>query len=46
MPMSEQIGNNIYLIAFLIGILPGAWFTWMVLKGIILTLRRSRDEDL
>jgi len=43
--MSEQASNTFVIIAMLIGLLPGAYFAWMVIKGIILSLQRSRDDE-
>jgi hypothetical protein len=34
------------LIAAIISLIPGAYFAWMVLKGVILTLRGGKDDDL
>ncbi len=34
------------LIAAIVSLLPGAYFAWMVLKGIILRLRQGNDDDL
>ncbi len=44
--MSEQATNPIYLIAAIVVLLPGAYFAWMVIKGLLLTLRQSKDDDL
>lgn len=43
--MSEQASNTFVIIAMIIGLLPGAYFAWMVIKGIILSLRRSSDDE-
>ena len=43
--MSEQ-PSLLYLFILVIGLLPGAYFAWMVLKGIILSLTQVKDEDL
>ena len=44
--MSEQATSSLILIAAIVSLIPGAYFAWMVIKGIILTLRQSKDEDL
>jgi hypothetical protein len=44
--MAEQGTNSLVLIAAIVSLLPGAYFAWMVIKGIILSLRRAKDEDL
>jgi len=44
--MAEQASNAFLIIAAIVSLIPGAYFAWMVLKGIILTLRRNRDDDL
>lgn len=44
--MSGLAMNTIYLIAAIVVMLPGAYFAWMVIKGLILTLRQSKDDDL
>ncbi len=43
--MSEQASNTFVIIAMIIGFLPGAYFAWMVIKGIILRLRQSKDDE-
>jgi hypothetical protein len=43
--MSEQASNSFVIIAMIIGFLPGIYFAWMVIKGIILSLRKSRDDE-
>jgi hypothetical protein len=44
--MAEQGTSSLILIAAIVSLIPGAYFAWMVIKGIILTLRQSKDEDL
>jgi hypothetical protein len=44
--MAEQATSSLILIAAIVSLIPGAYFAWMVIKGIILTLRQSKDEDL
>jgi hypothetical protein len=44
--MVEQGSSTLVLIAAMVSLIPGAYFVWMVLKGLILSLRRSKDEDL
>lgn len=43
--MSET-NSSLVLIAALASLIPGAYFAWMVLKGVILSLRRNRDDEL
>jgi hypothetical protein len=43
--MSES-SSSLVLIAALVSLIPGAYFAWMVIKGVILSLRRSNDDDL
>ncbi|MCX6647875.1 MAG: hypothetical protein NTV61_00570 [Candidatus Bathyarchaeota archaeon] len=43
--MAEQ-NSPLILIATIVSLLPGAYFAWMVLKGLILTLRGGKDDDL
>ena len=43
--MAEQ-NSPFILIAVIISLIPGAYFAWMVLKGIILSLRVGKDDDL
>jgi hypothetical protein len=43
--MSET-NSSLVLIAALVSLIPGAYFAWMVLKGVILSLRRNRDDEL
>jgi hypothetical protein len=38
--------DALLLIATIIGLIPGAYFAWMVLRGAILALRRDSDDDL
>ena len=38
--------SALILIAAIVSLLPGAYFAWMVLKGLILTLRGGKDDDL
>lgn len=38
--------SALIFIAAIVSFLPGAYFAYMVLKGIILTLRGGKDEDL
>jgi hypothetical protein len=44
--MAEQGTSTLILIAAIVSLIPGAYFAWMVIKGIILTLRQGKDEDL
>lgn len=44
--MAEQSSNTLALLAFVVGLIPGAYFVWLVVKGLILSLRRGKDEDL
>jgi hypothetical protein len=44
--MAEQGSNSLLLIAAIVSLIPGAYFAWMVIKGIILSLRMTKDEDL
>ncbi len=44
--MAEQGSNSLVLVAALVSMIPGAYFTWLVLRGLILSLRRSKDEEL
>ena len=44
--MAEQPSNVLTLIALVVGLIPGAYFVWLVVKGLILTLRQGKDEDL
>jgi hypothetical protein len=44
--LAEQSSNIIVLLAALVSMIPGAYFTWLVLRGLILSLRRNRDDDL
>jgi hypothetical protein len=44
--MAEQGSSSLVLIAVIVSLIPGAYFAWMVIKGIILTLKQSKDEDL
>jgi hypothetical protein len=44
--MAEQGTSSLILIAAIVSLIPGTYFAWMVIKGIILTLRQSKDEDL
>jgi hypothetical protein len=42
----SQSSSSLVLIAALVSLIPGAYFAWMVIKGVILSLRRSHDDDL
>ena len=44
--MSQQGSSILVIVAAIAALIPGTYFAWMVLKGIILSLRRSRDDDL
>ena len=44
--VSEQSPSLLYIVVVVIGFIPSVYFAWMVLKGIILSLRRSKDDDL
>jgi hypothetical protein len=41
-----ESNSSLVLIAAIISLIPGAYFAWMVLKGVILTLRGGKDDDL
>lgn len=43
--MAEQ-NSPLILIAAIVSLLPGAYFTWKVLHGLILSLRQGSDDDL
>ncbi len=43
--MAEQ-PSTLAIVALVVGLIPGAYFVWLVVKGLILTLRRGKDEDL
>jgi hypothetical protein len=43
--MSET-NSTLVIVAALVSLIPGAYFAWMVLKGVILSLRRNRDDEL
>ncbi|MGD0802484.1 MAG: hypothetical protein ABSA11_00210 [Candidatus Bathyarchaeia archaeon] len=44
--MAEQGSNSLVVIAAIVSMIPGAYFTWLVLRGLILSLRQGKDEDL
>jgi hypothetical protein len=44
--MAEQSSSLLAIIALIVGLIPGAYFVWLVVKGLILTLRQGKDEDL
>jgi len=43
--MSET-NSTLVIVSALVSLIPGAYFAWMVLKGVILSLRRNRDDEL
>jgi hypothetical protein len=44
--LAEQGSNSLVVIAAIVSMIPGAYFTWLVLRGLILSLRQGKDEDL
>jgi hypothetical protein len=38
--------DTLLIIATIVGLIPGAYFVWLVFRGAILALRRGGDEDL
>jgi hypothetical protein len=44
--LAEQGSNSLVVIAAIVSMIPGAYFTWLVLRGLILSLKQGKDEDL
>jgi hypothetical protein len=43
--MAEVGSNSIMLIVAILSLIPGAYFAWKVLHGLILSLLQGNDDD-